>query len=178
MRALPLKNIIGVRTVFQVFYANSGLFKYLSMSTLFDGFIKFQMTAREGPGTVTMGIFAFTQQNLAVVNYDYGNTDEGSINHTQALSSLPAGYPTNGYFVYIHKIKNNNEWILIFIKKLLDRIYRIIKFFLIPGFLKKPGMTNPLRGRSLFLYLCCKSTSQQSSLHAQNEGRLLSTVGG
>jgi len=27
-----------------------------------------------------MGIF-FTQQNLAVVNYDYGNTDEGSIMH-------------------------------------------------------------------------------------------------
>ena len=39
------------------------------------------MTAREGPCTVTMGIFTFTQKNSAVFYHYDGDAYEGSIMH-------------------------------------------------------------------------------------------------
>ena len=81
MLAFPVKNIIGVGSVSQVFYADSGFFKYLSPGTVFYGFVKFQMTAGKGPGAVTMGIFAFTQKDVAIFYHNNSNANEGSIVH-------------------------------------------------------------------------------------------------
>ena len=39
-----------------------------------------------------------------------------------------------------------------FNKKNIDRIYRIVGIIKIPGFRKKPGIGNPLRGKSNYSY--------------------------
>jgi hypothetical protein len=81
MLAFFFKYVVGVGPVSQVFYLNSGFFKYFSAGTIFYGFVKFQMTAWKCPGAVAMGIFAFAQQDSAIVNHNNGNADERSIVH-------------------------------------------------------------------------------------------------
>ena len=86
MLAFPVKNIVGVGSVYQVLYADSGFFKYLSPGTFFYGLGKFQMTAWKRPGAFTMGIFAFTQKNFVILDYNDGNTDKRSTDHFKACS--------------------------------------------------------------------------------------------
>ena len=81
MLAFSFKDVVGIGPVSQVFYMDSGFFKYFSAGAIFYGFVKFQMTAWKCPGAVAMGILAFAKEDFAIVNQNNGHADERSILH-------------------------------------------------------------------------------------------------